>query len=50
MILSDEVEAGKSDVQVLERIHSNTLRKKSEIFAWPACFEQHGPGGGEGHE
>lgn len=45
-----EVKTAKTDVEMLEWIRARVHRQNPEICAWSAWFEQHGPGGGEGHE
>ena len=45
-----EVKAGKTDVQILEWVESQTKRTPNEIAAWSTWLENLGPGGAEGHE
>lgn len=45
-----EVKTGKSDSELLAWIRAHTPRRASEIHAWSAWLEQHGPGGAGGHE
>jgi hypothetical protein len=45
-----EIKTGKSDTEMLAWVRENTKRLPSEIYAWSAWLEQHGPGGVGGHE
>ena len=45
-----EVKTGKSDSELLAWIRAHTPRRPSDIHAWSAWLEQHGPGGAGGHE
>lgn len=45
-----EIRTGKSDTEILAWVRANTRRLPSEIHAWSAWLEQHGPGGAGGHE
>ena len=44
-----EVRKGRSDTEMLEWVRAHTKRLPSEVAAWSAWLEQHGPGGSEGH-
>jgi len=44
------IRAAKSDTQVLAWVNRQTKRSASEVAAWSAWVELHGPGGVEGHE
>jgi hypothetical protein len=45
-----EIKSGKTDVQILEWVNTQTKRQPFEVAAWSAWMEQFGPGGPEGHE
>lgn len=45
-----ELKNGRSDTEMLAYVRANTKRLGSEIHAWSAWIEQHGPGGAAGHE
>jgi hypothetical protein len=45
-----ELKKGKSDTEMLAYVRANTKRLPSEIYAWSAWIDQHGPGGAGGHE
>lgn len=45
-----EIKTGKSDTEMLAWVREHTKRLPSEIYAWSAWVEQHGPGGAGGHE
>ena len=45
-----EIKTGKSDTEILTWVRANTTRLPSEIYAWSAWLDQHGPGGAGGHE
>lgn len=45
-----EIKAGKSDTEIVAWVRENTKLLPSEIYAWSAWLEQHGPGGAGGHE
>jgi hypothetical protein len=45
-----EIRTGKSDTEMLGWVRENTKRLPSEIHAWSAWLEQHGPGAVGGHE
>jgi hypothetical protein len=44
------IKAAKSDTEFLAWVNKNTKRQHSEVAAWSAWIEQHGPGGKDGHE
>lgn len=44
-----EVKKGLSDSEILAWVRSHTKRGPSEIAAWSAWVELHGPGGSQGH-
>lgn len=44
------IKTGKTDLEMLEWIGTQTKRLKFEIVAWSAWVEQHGPGAIKGHE
>ena len=44
------IKTAKSDTEILTWVRAHTKRLPSEIYAWSAWVEQHGPGGAEGHE
>jgi hypothetical protein len=45
-----EIKTGKTDVQMLEWVNTNSKRPVNEVIAWSAWLEQLGPGGAPGHE
>jgi hypothetical protein len=45
-----EVKKGRSDTQMLAYVRANTKRLPSEIYAWSAWVQQHGPASAGGHE
>ena len=45
-----EIKSGKTDVQILEWVGTQTKRLSYEILAWSTWLEQNGPGGAPGHE
>jgi hypothetical protein len=45
-----EIKTGKTDVQMLEWVNTNSKRPVNEVIAWSAWLEQAGPGGAPGHE
>ncbi len=44
------IKSANSDTEMLEWVRTHTKRLPSEIYAWSAWVEQHGPGGAAGHE
>ncbi len=44
------IKTGKSDIEILEWIGTQTKRPPHEVAAWSAWMELRGPGGAEGHE
>ena len=44
------IKTGKTDVEILEWVGTQTKRQKFEIVAWSSWLDLHGPGGEEGHE
>jgi hypothetical protein len=45
-----ELKQGRSDTQMLAYVRAKVKRLPSEVYAWSAWLEQHGPGGAAGHE
>jgi len=45
-----EIKSGKSDLEMLAWINTNTTRQPFEVVAWSAWLEQRGPGSADGHE
>ena len=45
-----EIKTGKTDVEILEWVSTQTKRLPHEIVAWSTWAELEGPGGEEGHE
>jgi hypothetical protein len=45
-----EAKQGRSDTEMLAWVRAHTKRMPSEVYAWSAWVEQHGPGGAAGHE
>src|SRR3954469_18298460 len=45
-----EVKKGRSDTEMLAYVRGLVKRTSSEIYAWTAWLDQHGPGGAGGHE
>lgn len=49
-VMLAEIKKGGSDTQILAWVRESSKRLPSEIHAWSAWLEQHGPGGAGGHE
>lgn len=49
-VMLAEIKKGGSDTEMLGWVREHTKRLPSEIHAWSAWLEQHGPGGAGGHE
>lgn len=45
-----EIKTGKTDVQMLEWVNTQSKRPVNEVIAWSGWLENLGPGGAEGHE
>lgn len=45
-----KIKSGKTDVQILEWVNTQTKRQPFEVASWSAWLDLHGPGGAEGHE
>ena len=45
-----EIKTGKTDVEILAWVSTQTKHQPHEIAAWSAWLELNGPGGADGHE
>jgi len=49
-VMLAEIKKGKSDTEMIAWVRETIKRVPSEIHAWSAWLDQHGPGGAGGHE